>query len=370
MDAVTAVSGSGPAYFALLAESMIEAGILLGLSREISTDLVVQTMLGTAKLLRDECIPSSCASSSRRPEARRSRRSASSSRPASRRVPECDPGCDDPLARAGGRRRLARSFRRDVCAAAEDERRLDLVLRYTRERAVGEIDLDSATRRDRARRRPRTSRTPVVPRRVRRFASAPAGGQFPPARGAPRAGRSARSSPSRCRCRCRARSGARRARTRRRGSPPSSGRRTPARPHRRAARARRRGVRSMDDRGARAETAGPAEQLDGSDAVLGHTLLDLARLLVGVDVEDEPFTLGKAADLLQPGDRTRADGVGGDSYLGAGRSQAARRHRGRPRRSPGESGRCRRGRRPRESTKATPASVAASAAASASSSPT
>jgi pyrroline-5-carboxylate reductase len=54
MDAITAVSGSGPAYFALLAESMIEAGILLGLSRDVSTDLVVQTMLGTAKLLRDE----------------------------------------------------------------------------------------------------------------------------------------------------------------------------------------------------------------------------------------------------------------------------------------------------------------------------
>lgn len=54
MDAVTAVSGSGPAYFALLAESMIEAGILLGLAREVSTDLVVQTMFGTAKLLRDE----------------------------------------------------------------------------------------------------------------------------------------------------------------------------------------------------------------------------------------------------------------------------------------------------------------------------
>ena len=54
MDAVTAVSGSGPAYYALLAEAMIEAGILLGLSREISTKLVVQTMLGTAKLLRDE----------------------------------------------------------------------------------------------------------------------------------------------------------------------------------------------------------------------------------------------------------------------------------------------------------------------------
>ena len=56
MDAVTAVSGSGPAYFALLAEAMVEAGILLGLSREITTRLVVQTMLGTAKLLRDEHI--------------------------------------------------------------------------------------------------------------------------------------------------------------------------------------------------------------------------------------------------------------------------------------------------------------------------
>jgi pyrroline-5-carboxylate reductase len=56
MDAVTAVSGSGPAYFALLAEAMIEAGILLGLGREVSTQLVVQTMLGTAKLLRDEQI--------------------------------------------------------------------------------------------------------------------------------------------------------------------------------------------------------------------------------------------------------------------------------------------------------------------------
>ncbi|HKD95492.1 MAG TPA: pyrroline-5-carboxylate reductase, partial [Gaiellaceae bacterium] len=52
MDAITAVSGSGPAYFALLAEAMIEAGILLGLSREVSTTLVVQTMFGTAKQLR------------------------------------------------------------------------------------------------------------------------------------------------------------------------------------------------------------------------------------------------------------------------------------------------------------------------------
>jgi pyrroline-5-carboxylate reductase len=53
-DAVTALSGSGPAYFALLAEAMIEAGLLLGLSREVSTQLVVQTMFGSALLLRDE----------------------------------------------------------------------------------------------------------------------------------------------------------------------------------------------------------------------------------------------------------------------------------------------------------------------------
>ena len=39
---------------ALLAEAMIEAGILLGLSREVSTTLVVQTMFGTAKQLRDQ----------------------------------------------------------------------------------------------------------------------------------------------------------------------------------------------------------------------------------------------------------------------------------------------------------------------------
>jgi pyrroline-5-carboxylate reductase len=52
-DAVTATSGSGPAYFALLAEAMIDACILLGLSRDAATELIVQTMLGTAKMLRD-----------------------------------------------------------------------------------------------------------------------------------------------------------------------------------------------------------------------------------------------------------------------------------------------------------------------------
>jgi len=52
-DAVTATSGSGPAYFALLAEAMIDACILLGLDRDVATELIVQTMAGSAKMLRD-----------------------------------------------------------------------------------------------------------------------------------------------------------------------------------------------------------------------------------------------------------------------------------------------------------------------------
>lgn len=51
LDAVTGLSGSGPAYVALLAEAMVDAGVLLGLPREIATRLVVQTMVGTAGLL-------------------------------------------------------------------------------------------------------------------------------------------------------------------------------------------------------------------------------------------------------------------------------------------------------------------------------
>ncbi len=53
LDAITATSGSGPAYFFLLAEAMIEACILLGLSRDVATELMIQTMLGSAKMLRD-----------------------------------------------------------------------------------------------------------------------------------------------------------------------------------------------------------------------------------------------------------------------------------------------------------------------------
>lgn len=52
IDAVTAVSGSGPAYFFLLVEAMIASGEKLGLSRAIATDLAQQTALGAAKMLQ------------------------------------------------------------------------------------------------------------------------------------------------------------------------------------------------------------------------------------------------------------------------------------------------------------------------------
>jgi pyrroline-5-carboxylate reductase len=51
IDKVTAVSGSGPAYFFLLVESLIEAGVNAGLSRENATILARQTFLGSAVLL-------------------------------------------------------------------------------------------------------------------------------------------------------------------------------------------------------------------------------------------------------------------------------------------------------------------------------
>lgn len=53
MDAVTAVSGSGPAYFFLLMEAMIEAGQKLGLSREAASHLTLQTALGAACMACD-----------------------------------------------------------------------------------------------------------------------------------------------------------------------------------------------------------------------------------------------------------------------------------------------------------------------------
>jgi pyrroline-5-carboxylate reductase len=52
-DAVTALSGSGPAYFFYLVEAMIDAGILLGLPRPMVTELITQSAVGAARMLRD-----------------------------------------------------------------------------------------------------------------------------------------------------------------------------------------------------------------------------------------------------------------------------------------------------------------------------
>ena len=53
LDAVTALSGSGPAYFFYLVEAMTDVGILLGLPRAVAAELIVQTAVGAAVMLRD-----------------------------------------------------------------------------------------------------------------------------------------------------------------------------------------------------------------------------------------------------------------------------------------------------------------------------
>ena len=53
LDAVTGLSGSGPAYIFLIAEAFADAGVKVGLSREIATDLAIQTIQGAARLLQE-----------------------------------------------------------------------------------------------------------------------------------------------------------------------------------------------------------------------------------------------------------------------------------------------------------------------------
>jgi pyrroline-5-carboxylate reductase len=52
-DAATALSGSGPAYVYYLVESMVDAGILLGMSRSAALEMVIQAVYGAATMLRD-----------------------------------------------------------------------------------------------------------------------------------------------------------------------------------------------------------------------------------------------------------------------------------------------------------------------------
>ncbi|WP_417398439.1 pyrroline-5-carboxylate reductase [Flexivirga alba] len=53
LDAVTAISGSGPAYVFYVVEAMVEAGVLLGITRATATELVVQTLYGAATMLKE-----------------------------------------------------------------------------------------------------------------------------------------------------------------------------------------------------------------------------------------------------------------------------------------------------------------------------
>lgn len=53
LDAVTGLSGSGPAYVFMVAEALIEAGVLVGLPRDLSRSLTVQTLVGAARMMVD-----------------------------------------------------------------------------------------------------------------------------------------------------------------------------------------------------------------------------------------------------------------------------------------------------------------------------
>ncbi len=53
MDAVTGLSGTGPAYVFLFVETLIDAGVTVGLNRDVASKLVIQTLIGAAKMLQE-----------------------------------------------------------------------------------------------------------------------------------------------------------------------------------------------------------------------------------------------------------------------------------------------------------------------------
>ena len=102
-DAVTAISGSGPAYIFFVVESMIEAGVHLGLPRATASELVVQTLVGSAKMLRETGTHPDRAARAGHLAGRHHRRRAARARDpqGARRVPRRHGGRPRPLPRAG-----------------------------------------------------------------------------------------------------------------------------------------------------------------------------------------------------------------------------------------------------------------------------
>lgn len=53
LDAVTGLSGSGPAYVAIMVEALSDGGVLMGLPRDVATELSIQTLLGSVKMMQE-----------------------------------------------------------------------------------------------------------------------------------------------------------------------------------------------------------------------------------------------------------------------------------------------------------------------------
>ena len=123
-DAVTAISGSGPAYIFYVVEAMIEAGVLLGLPRTTATELVVQTLYGAATMLRETGEhPTVLREQVLEPGRHDDGRAAPARRPqGARRVPDRDGGGARPLARAVVRLGLVRLVRPDRLVVGGRER--------------------------------------------------------------------------------------------------------------------------------------------------------------------------------------------------------------------------------------------------------
>jgi pyrroline-5-carboxylate reductase len=108
MDAVTAVSGSGPAYFFLMVEALVDAGVEAGLTRNVATDLVVQTLAGSAAMLLERM------ENDRAPAGADATGRGIDTTPAQLRATVTSPGGTT----AAGLRQLERGNLRDAVAAA------------------------------------------------------------------------------------------------------------------------------------------------------------------------------------------------------------------------------------------------------------